>query len=300
MQTIKGLYTALITPFLENGELDEEGFIYLIERQMEAQVDGIVVLGTTGEAPTLTSKEKEKIISLAIKTVNKKIPVMVGTGSYSTVQTIESTKQAQDLGADLALIVVPYYNKPTQEGLYRHYATLHDAVDFPLVVYNIVGRSSVNLQTETLQRITALPNIIGVKEASGQLSQIMEIIEMISPIYPQFSVMSGDDQFTFPVMCLGGSGVISVASNLIPYEMKQLVSLIQQGQYAEAKQLHYALSQLFKTLFIETNPIPIKAAMSLSNLPAGPCRLPLCELQPSSFDTLKKVLAKNLFLSFKI
>ena len=145
-----------------------------------------------------------------------------------------------------------------------------------------------------------MPNIIGVKEASGQLSQIMEIIEMISPIYPQFSVMSGDDQFTFPVMCLGGSGVISVASNLIPHEMKQLVSLIQQGQYAEAKQLHYALNQLFKTLFIETNPIPIKAAMSFLNLPAGPCRLPLCELQQNNLETLQKVLARNHFLSFKI
>lgn len=283
---VKGAYTAIVTPFNENGELDEEGLRLNIRYQIKNGVDGIAALGTTGEAPTLSEQEKEKIICIASEETKGKIKLMVGTGSYSTQQTIENTKKAKKFGAEIVLIVIPYYNKPTQEGLYKHFKAVAEAVDIPIMVYNIQGRTGQNLQTETLKRLANIPNIIGVKEASGNILQMMEVIEAIHNQQPEFSVMSGDDALTLPLMTLGGHGIISVVSNLLPYQVKALVTALQEKEYEKARQIHYNLLPLFRNAFIETNPIPIKAAMKMKGMAAGSCRLPLCDLMPENLAKL--------------
>ncbi len=216
---------------------------------------------------------------------------MVGTGCYSTEQTIISTRAAQEMGADGALIVTPYYNRPTQEGLFRHFAAICDAVPFPICVYNIQGRTGQNLQPETLRRLaTTFPSIIGVKESSGNISQINEILQTIALNNPNFRVISGDDDITLPLMALGGHGLISVASNLVPGPVKALVQAAQEGDFVKARDWHYQLLPLFKAAFIETNPIPIKAAMQLCGMAAGRCRLPLCDLSPANFQMMAKIV----------
>jgi 4-hydroxy-tetrahydrodipicolinate synthase len=287
---LKGLYTAIITPFDSHGKLDKEGLRCNLRYQLQHQVDGIVVLGTTGESPTLTSHEKQTIIEVALEEVKGKATLMVGTGSYSTDMTIAETKKAKDMGADAALVVTPYYNKPTQEGLYRHFAALCQAVSFPICVYNIQGRTGQNLQTETLQRLMSFPSIIGVKEASGNIMQMNEVIEMAKQHRPHLSILSGDDALTLPLMALGGHGTISVVSNLLPNLLQNLVQATLNGDFASARDWHYQLLPLFKAAFIETNPIPIKAAMQLCGMAAGPCRLPLCDLASTSLNQLKQVL----------
>jgi 4-hydroxy-tetrahydrodipicolinate synthase len=286
MKKFKGVYTAIITPFDSHNQLDEEGLLQNIQYQIEGNVDGIVPLGTTGEAPTLSKEEKIKIIKMCVEEAKGIMPVIVGTGSYSTNETIERTKEAKDLGADAVLVVTPYYNKPTQEGLFQHFKALTDQVDIPVIVYNIQGRTGQNIQTDTLKRIAELPNIVGVKEASGQVSQMSDVIEMVARNYPHFSVLSGDDGLTLPLMSLGGDGVISVISNLFPKEVKALVT----AHYEEATNLHFSLMPFIRAAFIETNPIPIKAAMKIAGLPSGDCRLPLCDLQPQNYEHLKRVL----------
>lgn len=290
MAKISGLYSVLITPFLDNDELDEEGFRQSIRFQIDSGVDGIVVLGTTGETPTLSDEEKERIIRIAVAETRRKVPLMVGTGSYSTKKTIEGTLQAQKLGADQALIVTPYYNKPTQEGIYQHFKAVADAVNIPIMVYNVSCRSVVNIQTDTLKRLAALPNIAGVKEASGSLSQIGDVIEQIARHRNDFSVMSGDDALTFGLMALGGDGVLSVVSNIMPKQVKLLVNALTRGDYDEARELHYKLMPIFRGAFIETNPMPIKAAMDMCGMPSGKCRLPLCDLLPENEQKLKALL----------
>lgn len=284
---LEGVFTALITPFKENGSLDEEGLKVLIERQLKAKVHGIVVLGTTGEAPALTSQEQESIIKISRKLIPKSTLFMVGTGAYATQATINHTKKAQDLGADACLIVTPYYNRPTQEGLYLHFEAISKAVTIPYMVYNVPSRTGQNLSTPTLKKIAALPHVFGVKEASGSLSQMMEIIEMISSERTDFKIFSGDDNLFFPLMTLGGHGVISVLSNLIPELMVELFHLSIAEKYTLARHLHFALLPLMRALFIETNPIPIKSLMRYENHPAGHCRLPLCDL---TSDNEKKLL----------
>lgn len=291
MKKFTGVYTALITPFDEKDRLDEEGLIQNIQYQIEANVDGIVPLGTTGEAPTLTHSEKIKVIQLAVQEAKEIIPVIVGTGSYSTQETIKNTQEAKDLGADAVLIVTPYYNKPTQEGLFLHFKAVSDAVEIPIIVYNIQGRTGQNIQTETLQRISELQNVVGVKEASGQVSQMSDVIEMIARNNPHFSVLSGDDGLTLPLMALGGHGVISVISNLLPKEVKALVTAMQNNELETAKEIHFQLMPFIKAAFIETNPIPIKALMNLLSMPAGICRLPLSNLQPKNHELLTQVLS---------
>lgn len=271
---IKGLYTALITPFTPDGEIDLAGLRTLIERQIAAGVDGILVLGTTGEAPTLTADEKITIIETARDTIKGRLPLMVGTGSNSTQQTITQSKQAESLGASSLLIVTPYYNKPTQEGLLKHFSAIAEAVTLPILAYNIQGRTGVNLATETLRKI---PRLAGVKEASGNLAQMMQVYQTICQNNENFSLMSGDDALTLPLMALGGHGVISVISNLYPEELKNLVKACFQGQFEQAKKMHYALLSAIHSAFVETNPISIKAMMRKEGLPAGKCRLPLCE-----------------------
>lgn len=287
---VQGVYTAIVTPFDAQGQLDEEGLRHNIRFQIENGIDGIVALGTTGECPTLSSQEKERIILITVEEAKGKSTVMVGTGSYSTQQTIENTRLAEALGAEMALVVSPYYNKPTQEGLYRHFKAVSEATSLPLILYNIQGRTGLNIATDNLKRIAELPNIIGIKEASGNISQISDVIELVANQRPDFCVMSGDDGLTLPLMALGGLGVISVVSNLVPKQVKALVSACQQGDYTKARKLHCQLMPLFRGAFIETNPIPVKAAMSHYGMAAGSCRLPLCELTAESAHKLKGIL----------
>ena len=291
----KGVYTALITPF-KGDEVDFEGFKKNLEFQIESGVNGILPLGTTGETPTLTQEEKEKIIKLAVETAKGKVTIMVGTGSNSTKQTIENTKKAKELGAEIALIVTPYYNKPTQEGIYRHFKAVTESVDIPMVVYNIQGRTGKNIETPTLKRIVDLPNIIGVKEASGNINQMMGVINSICSKNDCFSVMSGDDGLTLPSMALGGKGVVSVVSNLVPKKVVDMVNAATEGDFVKARKLHYELLPIFKGAFIETNPMPIKEAMNLCGMSAGGCRLPLCEMLPENKKQLEEVLREMKLL----
>lgn len=289
---INGLYTAIITPFTSQNALDEEGLRKNIRFLIEGGVDGITALGTTGEAPTLTSHEKTRILEIVREETEGKVFMMVGTGSYSTEQTIQNTLHAQEMGADSAMIVVPYYNKPTQEGLYLHFKAVAAKVpDMPIIVYNHLGRTGQNMTTETLARLAEIPNIVAVKEASGNMSQIMEVIEEICYKRPHFSLLCGDDPLTLPAMTMGAHGVISVAGNLIPAEMHALVQAALQEDYGIARSIHYRLMPLFRAIFSETNPIGIKAAMDIMGMAAGPCRLPLCGLKQENYKKLETLLS---------
>lgn len=290
MKILKGAYTALITPFDEKDELDEEGLRALIRMQIENGIDGIACLGTTGEAPTLNETEQKRIITIAREEIRRPTFLMVGTGSYATSQTIKNTQRAEQLGADMALVVTPYYNKPTQEGLYLHFKAIANAVNIPVVIYNAPGRTAQNLQVDTLKRLAEISNIIGIKECAGSISQISDMIEAVRELRPSFSVMSGDDNTTLPLMALGGDGIISVVSNLLPREVKQLADTAAAGNFESARQIHYRLSPLFRAAFVETNPIPIKAAMNLAGFPSGPCRLPLCALRQENAALLAEIL----------
>ncbi len=287
---LQGIYTVLVTPFDQENGLDEKGLRKNIQRQLEANVDGIVALGTTGETPTLKSKEKERIIEIVIEEVGGKIPVVIGTGSYSTEKTIEDTLIAQNYGADAVLVVTPYYNKPTQEGIYRHFKTVANSTRLPLILYNHPGRVIQNIQLETLQRLMDIETIIGVKETAGSVSQMMEIIHLARCYRPEFKIVSGDDALTLPLIAMGGHGVFSVVSNLIPEQMKALVHTALSGNITLACAMHYQLFPLFQGANIETNPIPIKTAMNLWGQPAGGCRLPLCEMSLSNRQKLEVIL----------
>jgi len=292
---LKGSYTALITPF-KNGEVDFDGLIKLINYQLANNIDGLLVLGTTGETPTLTQEEQIEIIKVSKKTINGKVPLMVGTGAYSTYKTIENTRIAKELGADIALIVTPYYNKPTDEGLYRHFLEVSSNVDIPIVVYNIQSRTGKNIDTPVLKRIAQLKNIIGVKEASGNINQMMDVIQSIVSYKPDFSVMCGDDALTLPLISVGGLGVISVVSNIVPQRVVKMVNSALNGDFNLARKIHYEILPLIKGIFIETNPIPIKTAMNMLGMPSGEVRLPLCEMQEYNRNKLKSILdSMNLF-----
>ncbi len=291
---IKGTKTALITPFLDDGSLDEKGLEKLIGMQNEGKVDGIVLLGTTGEAPTLTTEERERAIRIAKANIAPSLSLWIGTGSNCTQKTIEETKRAQQLGADGALIVTPYYNKPTQEGLYAHYAAIARATELPIILYNVPGRCSVTLSVSTIVKLAKIPTICGIKEASGNLLQMMDLIEAITPNRSDFAILSGDDALTLPLMAVGGHGIVSVVSNLVPEDVSELVQACFKGNFEEAKKIHYRLLPLFRAAFIETNPIPIKTLMRFAHLPSGPCRLPLSTLEPENerklrhlYETLK-------------
>lgn len=290
MKRFRGVYTALITPFTDHNKVDEEGLRYLIQRQIECGVDGITVLGSTGEDATLTKEERQRVITIAKEECNRKLPLMVGTGSNSTEQAIQNTLLTEKLGADVALVVVPYYNRPTQEGLFLHFQAIAQATKLPLIVYNVPVRSGQNLLPDTFKRLLEIPSIVGIKEASGNISQISDVIEITRKMRPDCSVLSGDDGLTLPLMALGGDGIISVISNLFPQEVKELVEALSLGNFSLARDLHYALMPFVKNAFIETNPIPIKAMLQLSNLPSGNCRLPLCSLSEENAAKIEKVL----------
>ena len=286
---LKGTITALVTPFIHE-KLDEEGLAHNIRYQIQQGISGILPLGTTGEAPTLSSEEQQRVISIAVREANRQVPVWVGTGSNCTQQTIEKTQLAKDLGADVALIVTPYYNKPTQEGIYRHFEAIATRVEMPIVVYNIPGRCGTNIETSTLMRIAELPHIVGVKEASGNINQAGDILHTIVKKHPHFSLFSGDDVLTLPMMALGAVGVISVVSNLVPDLVIALTSAVIQGQLDRAQEMHYQLLPLYKAAFIESNPVPIKTAMHLCGMPAGVCRLPLWQMSPENTNILYQLL----------
>jgi 4-hydroxy-tetrahydrodipicolinate synthase len=287
----RGVTTAMITPFNADGSVDYDGLQRNASFQIENGVRGLLPLGTTGEAPTLSGEEKERVVRTVVETARSQgsdVKVMVGVGTYSTSTTIQNARQAQEWGADALLVVSPYYNKPTQAGLVAHFHAICQAVDLPVVVYNIKGRTGVNIETPTLAKIAEHENIIAVKEASGEITQMMDVLRDI----PEIAVYSGDDVMTFPLMCLGGQGIISVVSNLLPAELVEMVSSAFAGKWGRARELHFHLQPLFKVAFVETNPAPIKYAMNKRGLAAGPLRLPLVEILPSSQAKVDAVLEK--------
>jgi 4-hydroxy-tetrahydrodipicolinate synthase len=283
-----GAIVAIVTPF-KDGKVDEEALRRLIEEQIAAGTDGIAPCGTTGESTTLSHLEHDRVIEITIDAVNKRIPVIAGTGSNSTAEALRLTRHAWEAGADGALLVCPYYNRPTQEGLYQHYRTIAEEVPIPIIIYNIAGRTGVNMQTETLARLAKLKNIVGVKEASGSLKQMSDVIEQCGP---DFDVLSGDDIFTLALMAIGGQGVISVISNVVPADMAGMVDAFNAGDLAKARALHYKMSPLIESLFIETNPIPVKTAMAMMGKIDPELRLPLCRMSEKNEAILKSAMRK--------
>lgn len=280
--------TALITPF-RGKEVDLEGLALLIQRQIAARVGGILLLGTTGEAATLTQEERSAIIRRAVQEGKGQIPIWVGTGRNSTQETIEETRKAHEMGAHIALVVAPYYNKPSQEGLYRHFEAVARSSLLPIILYNVPSRTGVHLEPATVLRLAILERVIGIKEASGH---VLAANDLLASAPDPFSVWSGDDVLTLPMMALGAKGVISVVSNLVPEKIVQLVSAIEDNRWSEARALHYSLLPLFKAAFIDVNPVPIKEAMALSGLPAGGVRLPLCEMSAAHRSILSSALCQ--------
>jgi 4-hydroxy-tetrahydrodipicolinate synthase len=283
-----GVFTAIVTPFNEDESVDEDTLRNLIDFNIENGVTGIVPCGTTGESPTLSHDEHDRVIELTVQHVNGRVPVIGGTGSNSTREAIRLTQHAEEVGVDAALLVNPYYNKPTQEGLYRHFKAIADSVSIPCIVYNIKGRTGVNVETSTLMRlIEDCDNIVGVKEASGDMNQIREVINR-SP--DNFSVLSGDDNITLELIKAGGHGVISVISNLLPGKMSKLVRLALARSFKEAERLNQELTPLFEAEFVETNPIPIKYMLSQKGMCREVYRLPMCELRPHNKEKVDAVL----------
>lgn len=286
----EGVLPAIITPFKRNPAmgLDIPGLERNIDFLVSRGIHGIVPCGSTGESATLTFEEHEKVIAVTVDKINGKIPVLAGTGSNNTAEAVRLTKAAKDTGADGVLVISPYYNKPNRSGLIKHYTKLAD-LDIPVVVYNVPGRTGQNLEPDLIAELAQHPNIVGVKEASGNIGQISRIIEETQD--EDFAVISGDDNITLPILALGGAGVISVAANVDPARMVAMYEAAKQGDYQKALVLHYALSPIFRSMFIDTNPIPVKKAVELIGLAGGPVRLPLDELDAKKTEQLKKILA---------
>jgi 4-hydroxy-tetrahydrodipicolinate synthase len=282
----KGSIVAIVTPFKE-GKVDEETFRELIEFQIENGTNAIVPCGTTGESATLTMKEHDRVIDIAVEAVNKRIPVIAGTGGNSTSEAIELTKHAKKIGADGTLQVTPYYNKPTQEGLYQHFKAIAKAAPLPQVLYNVPGRTGVNMLPETVARLADLPEIVAVKEASGNLAQMAEIVKLAGD---KITLLSGDDNVTLPVLSLGGKGVVSVVANIVPKETAELVSAWEDGNLERAKEIFYKLFNLCQAMFYETNPIPVKTSLALMGKIGDEMRLPLYRMAPANLEKLKKAL----------
>jgi 4-hydroxy-tetrahydrodipicolinate synthase len=289
----EGVLPAIITPFKRNSamDLDTRGLVQNIEFLVSAGIDGIVPCGSTGESATLTFEEHEKVIELTIDKVNGKIPVVAGTGSNNTAEAVRLTKAAKDSGADGVLVISPYYNKPNRAGLIKHYTKLAD-LDIPVVMYNVPGRTGQNLEPDLVAELAQHPNIVAIKEASGNISQISRIIEDTRD--EDFVVISGDDNMTLPIMALGGVGVISVAANIVPAPMVAMSNAMRKGDFKKALAIHYALSPLLRAMFIDTNPIPVKKAVELMGMAGGPVRLPLDELDPKKTAQLQAVLASGV------
>lgn len=283
----KGSIVALVTPFTEHG-VDEYALHNLIEFQIKNGTQGIVPCGTTGESPTLSHEEHDHVIEITVDTVRRRIPVIAGTGSNSTAEAVRLTRHAQDAGADAALVVTPYYNKPTQKGLYLHFKAVADSVKIPIILYNIEGRCARNIETETVRKLAKdCKNIVGVKEASGNLEQMKAVTKACGK---KFTLLSGDDALTVPVMKMGGAGVISVVANIAPKETAEVVKLMAKGKIKEAEAKQAKLLPLIKAMFLETNPIPVKTACGLMGLCSPKIRLPLCEMDAENLEKLKQAL----------
>lgn len=284
-----GALTALVTPF-RNGEVDVEALEGMVEFQIHNGIHGLVPCGTTGETPAMTEDEDRLVISTVVRVANGRVPVVAGSGSNSTDMAIKYTRMAQEEGADGSLQVTPYYNKPTQEGLYRHFATIAESTDLPIILYNIPGRTAVTVSAETIARLAELPNIVGVKESTLSMNMVSDIKSLCGE---EFAILSGDDPMTLPMMALGGQGVISVASNVAPAAVSDMVRALLEDDWERGRELHYELLPLFRALFVETNPIPVKTASSILGLCSDEMRLPMIQLQGENLDTLRRVMEES-------
>ena len=284
----QGCGTAIITPFQADQSLDEAALRATVKRQIDAGIDFLVPCGTTGESPTLTRKEHLRVVEITLEEAKGKVPVVAGAGGYNTAEVIELSKQMEELGADGLLSVTPYYNKPTQEGLFQHYTAVAKSTKLPIIVYSVQGRTGVNVEPATLKRLAAIDNIVAVKEASGNINQIGAVINQLPP---SFHVLSGDDSMTIPLLALGGKGLISVASNEIPAEMTELVRRGLQGDFAGARVLHHKYLALMDVNFVESNPIPVKAAMAMMGLCQPVWRLPLVPPSEAAKAKVEAVLS---------
>lgn len=284
-----GCGTAIVTPFKDDLTLDENTLRALVKRQLSAGIDFLVPCGTTGESPTLTLEEHLRVVEITLEEAKGKVPVVAGAGGYNTAEVISLAKEIQAMGADGVLSVTPYYNKPTQEGLYQHYKALAGAINLPIIVYSVQGRTGVNVEPSTMKRLAEISNIVAVKEASGNMSQIARVIHEVPS---NFHVLSGDDSVTIPVIALGGKGIISVVANEIPAEMTKLARLALQGDFHGARELQRKFLPLMEINFIESNPQPVKAAMAMMGLLKPVFRLPMVSPQPQSMQKIEAVLAE--------
>ncbi len=281
-----GAIVAIVTPF-KDGMVDEEALRELIEFQIEGGTDGIVPCGTTGESATLSHEEHDRVVEITVDAVKKRVPVIAGAGSNSTKEAIRLVEHAYKVGADGTLLVTPYYNKPTQEGLYQHYKSIAEAVPIPIVPYNVPSRTGVNLLPETDARLAKISNIVALKEASGDLKQVSKVIELCGD---DFSVLSGDDFTVLPLLAVGGKGVISVVSNIIPEDMASMIDAFEAGDLNKARELHYRMMPIMEGCFLETNPTPAKAALSMMGKIEYEIRQPLCKMADSNYQKLKKIM----------
>jgi len=284
-----GAFTALVTPF-RNGKVDVEALEGMVEFQIQNGIHGLVPCGTTGETPAMSESEDRLVIETVVRVTNGRVPVIAGTGSNSTDMAIKYTKMAEEVGADGSLQVSPYYNKPTQEGLYRHFAAIAESTNLAIILYNIPGRTSVTIDAETTARLAEIPNIVGTKEATLSMNMAMDVMSLCGE---GFDVLSGDDPVTLPLMSLGGRGVISVASNVAPAAVSNMVNALLKGDWERGRELHYELLPLFRTLFVETNPIPVKTAASILGLCSDEMRMPMIPLQGENLDTLRRIMEES-------
>lgn len=284
----KGSMVPIVTPF-KAGEIDEKSFRNLIEFHIKSGTDAIIPCGTTGESATLTHKEHEKLIDICVEAVNHRVPVIAGTGSNSTAEAIQLTTYAKKAGADGALLITPYYNKPTQGGLHQHYKAIADETDLPLILYNVPSRTGVNLLPETVAKLSEVPTIVGIKEATGSLRQICEIIYLCGE---NCSVFSGDDFTNYAILAVGGKGIISVTANIVPDKIAAMWDDFESGNLEKSREIHYQLLSLHNTMFLETNPIPVKTALGLMGKISPEMRLPLSAMSQSNLEKLKKIMAK--------
>jgi 4-hydroxy-tetrahydrodipicolinate synthase len=288
MSKFRGAYVAIVTPFTD-GRIDERELAGLIEFQISGGTHGIVPCGTTGESATMNHEEHHRVVELTIRTVAGRVPVVAGSGSNSTAESIELTRHAKDAGADGALMITPYYNKPSQEGLYQHFKAVAEAVDIPIILYNVPSRTGVNMLPETVARCAQIPNIVGIKEATADLNQISEVIRLCPE---EFAVLSGDDFTSLPTLAIGGQGVISVTSNVAPADMAAMMEAGLAGDYVRARELHYKLFPLMKSMFYDTNPVPAKTALALmGKIKAANPRQPLWRMSGTKQEELKKALS---------
>ncbi|HVB37631.1 MAG TPA: 4-hydroxy-tetrahydrodipicolinate synthase [Vicinamibacterales bacterium] len=285
--TWTGCGTALVTPFTKDGALDDAGVRRLARRQIDKGIHFLVPCGTTGESPTLSLAERRRVVEIVVAEAAGQVPVLAGAGGYDTKEVMHAAGEMKKAGANGLLSVTPYYNKPTQEGLYQHFKAIADAVDLPIIVYNVPGRTGCNVEVGTQVRLASIPNIVGVKEASGNMTQMCEVCRNVPA---DFIVLSGDDALTLPLMAVGGRGIISVASNEIPAEMSQMVEAAERGDFAAARAMHQRLLPLMQINFVESNPGPVKAAMAAMGLLELVYRLPMVPPQPASREKILKVL----------